>query len=111
MHTPSDTRNIIGTALARYRNARGWSQNELAAKCQVAGWDISRGIIAGIEGRVRWVGDWEVMLLVSVLKISVADLLVHAADPFRMIKLVGPGRRTVKARPQAKRRAKRRRRS
>ena len=41
------------------RSRRGWSQPVLAAKCQLAGWDVSRDIIARIELRVRWVADFE----------------------------------------------------
>jgi transcriptional regulator with XRE-family HTH domain len=53
---------------------RGWSQTELAERCQLAGWDISRGIIAAIEGRVRWVGDFEAMVLAQVLKTPLISL-------------------------------------
>jgi len=59
----------------RCRQERGWSQTALAAKCQLAGWDISRSIVAGIEGRVRWVGDFELMMLAKVLRTNPADLL------------------------------------
>jgi transcriptional regulator with XRE-family HTH domain len=45
------------------RNARGWSQEQFAASCQLAGWDVSRGVIARIEGGVRWVADLEVLEL------------------------------------------------
>ena len=94
-----NARNIIGSAVARYRNAREWSQSDLATKCQIVGWDITRSIVASIEGQVRWVGDWEVMLLAKALKISVADLMAHGADPLSLlIKRVGPKRRSGKTR-------------
>ncbi len=60
-------RNIIGTALRKLRNDRGLSQAKLAEKCQLAGWDISREGIAKIEGRVRWVSDFEIVHLCKVL--------------------------------------------
>jgi len=72
MPTP---KNIVGPQVRRFRSQRGWSQSALAAKCQMAGWDISRGIVAAIEGRVRWVGDFELMLLAKVLRVNSADLL------------------------------------
>ena len=46
----------------------------MAEQCQLAGWDISRGIIAAIEGRIRWVGDFEVAVLAHVLKTSLVSL-------------------------------------
>ena len=36
-----ELKNIVGTQVARLRYRRGWSQIELAAKCQLAGWDAS----------------------------------------------------------------------
>jgi len=68
-------KNIVGPQLHRLRNARGWSQAQLAAKCQLAGWGVSRGIVAAIEGRVRWVGDFELVMLARVLRVDVHDLL------------------------------------
>jgi transcriptional regulator with XRE-family HTH domain len=68
-------KNIVGPQARRFREQRGWSQNAFAAKCQMAGWDISRGIVAAIEGRVRWVGDFELMLVAKVLRINPIELL------------------------------------
>jgi len=70
-HTP---KNVIGPALQRRRMELGWSQAKLAAECQLLGWDISRGIVAALEGRVRWAGDYEVALLARVLRIPIATL-------------------------------------
>ncbi len=80
MPNPATPRNLIGPAVARHRTAKGWSQAMLATKCQVSGWDISRSIIAAIEGRVRWVGDWEALRLASILQVSVQELFPDKAD-------------------------------
>ena len=56
------------------RHRMGWSQETLAAKCQMAGWDISRSIVAAIEGRVRWVGDFELVSLAAVFQVAPAEL-------------------------------------
>jgi transcriptional regulator with XRE-family HTH domain len=56
------------------RNERGWSQEKLASVCQLEGWDVSRGVIARIEGGVRWVADFEVLKLASALKVAVPEL-------------------------------------
>ena len=71
----SRPKNIVGPQVRRIRDQLGWSQSMLAAKCQVAGWDVSRSIIAAIEGRVRWVGDFELLLLAKVLRSNPSDLL------------------------------------
>jgi transcriptional regulator with XRE-family HTH domain len=73
-------KNIVGPQVRRYRDELGWSQATLAAKCQVAGWDISRGIVAAIEGRVRWIGDFELVLLAKMLRVNPAELLPKQVD-------------------------------
>lgn len=49
-------------------------------KCQMAGWDVSRGIIAGIEGRMRHVSDFELLILARVLKTEVGALYPKRVD-------------------------------
>lgn len=66
--------------MQRRRIELGWSQTKLAAECQLIGWDISRGIIAALEGRVRWAGDYEVALLAKALRTSIASLYPTAID-------------------------------
>lgn len=68
-------KNIVGPQVARLRYQQGLSQTELAAKCQLAGWDASRGIIAGIEGQVRCVTDREFVALARMLSVSLDALL------------------------------------
>jgi len=67
-------RNTIGPAVRRFRLELDWSQSDLATHCQLSGWNISRDIVAAIEGRVRWVGDFEIMVIAHVLKIPVISL-------------------------------------
>lgn len=71
---PDGPRNIVGPQVMRLRNARGWSQERLAAVSQLGGWDVSRGVIARIEGGVRWVADFEVLKLAVALRVSVPEL-------------------------------------
>jgi transcriptional regulator with XRE-family HTH domain len=61
-------KNIVGPQVRRLRVAANLSQAALAAACQRIGWDIDRNTIAKIEGRRRWVGDFELQHLSSVLK-------------------------------------------
>ncbi len=67
-------RNIVGPQVAALRNQRNWSQDKLAAVCQLQGWDVSRGVIARIEGQVKWVADIELLELAKALKVSVPEL-------------------------------------
>lgn len=66
--------NIIGSRVRFLRQEKELSQEALAAQCNVAGWDISRGTLSKIEARLRRVNDAEVMLLAKVLKCNIADL-------------------------------------
>ena len=68
-------KNIVGPQVARLRYQQDLSQTDLAAKCQLAGWDASRGIIAGIEGQVRCVTDQEFVWLAQVLSVPLSALL------------------------------------
>lgn len=67
-------RNIVGRQVMLLRNERGWSQEKLASVCQLQGWDVSRGVIARVEGGVRWVADFEVLRLASALGVEVPRL-------------------------------------
>ena len=70
-----EPKNIVGLQVVRLRNELELSQAGLAAKCQRMGWDVSRGIIAGIEGRVRCVTDREFVLLAHVFGVSLEELV------------------------------------
>ena len=66
--------NIIGKQVSRLRTGLGISQDQLSAKCQRAGLDISRGTLAKIEAGVRCVSDSELLLLARALEVSVSEL-------------------------------------
>lgn len=71
-------KNLIGPQVRRLRNAAGMSQREFAEKCQLKGWDISRGVVAAIEGQVRCVTDAEFVNLSRVLGVPLQTLLPPA---------------------------------
>ena len=66
--------NIIGKQVSRLRNGLDLSQEDLSARCQRQGLDISRGTLAKIEAGVRCVSDEELLLLAKALEVSVSDL-------------------------------------
>jgi len=64
----------FGPNVRRLRNNQGISQEKLAAKCQLIGWDISREGIAKIESQIRGVSDIEVMKLAKALRVHFSVL-------------------------------------
>ena len=73
-------RNIIGKQLRRIRSERNLSQPGLAVLLQKRGLDFGRDIIARIESGVRWVGDFELMLIADALDVPVSELLPSRRD-------------------------------
>jgi hypothetical protein len=67
-------KNLIGPQVRRLRVAKDWSQEDLAAACQRAGWDVPRSGIGKIESRLRCVTDFEVTYLAGALGCTHADL-------------------------------------
>ncbi len=68
--------NIIGERVKSLRLERGWTQDQFAAKCNLIGFNISRGTLAKIEARVRRITDIEVKLLADALKVDVGSLFL-----------------------------------
>ena len=66
--------NIIGPRVQKIRESQGLTQEELSARCNLIGWDISRGTLAKIEAQVRRITDDEVQLLAQALNVSIAQL-------------------------------------
>ena len=66
--------NIIGKNVKYIRENKGWTQEQVAAKCNLIDWKISRGTLAKIESNVRGVSDIEVTYFASVLNVEIADL-------------------------------------
>ena len=66
--------NKIGPNIRRIREEIGMTQEELAIKCQLLEWNISRGTLAKIESQVRRVTDSEVELVAKALGVGIAEL-------------------------------------
>jgi DNA-binding XRE family transcriptional regulator len=66
--------NLVGPQVRQIRESLNLTQEELAARCNVLNWDISRGTLAKIESQVRRVTDEEVALLAKALRVKVGDL-------------------------------------
>ncbi|NRA85591.1 MAG: helix-turn-helix transcriptional regulator [Gammaproteobacteria bacterium] len=59
--------NIIGNNVKKIRERNGRTQDQLAEKCNLLEWNISRSTLAKIESKVRRVTDIEVKLFTIAL--------------------------------------------
>lgn len=67
-------KNIIGAQVRRLRNERSWSQNQLATRLQLEGFDASRSKVSKIESGLIWVSDEEMMYIARAFKVELSDL-------------------------------------
>ena len=68
-------RNVCGANIRRIRIARGMSQKELAAKCQLEEVILESGSISRIELGTRVVADYEMYVIAKILGVRMEDLL------------------------------------
>ena len=66
--------NIVGINIRKIRENKKWTQDQLAAKCNLQKWNISRSTVAKIEVKVRRVTDIEVKMLAKVLSVPIEEL-------------------------------------
>lgn len=76
----SDPLNVIGPVLRRLREERGLTQEQVAARCQVRGFDLTRGTLAKIESQVRAVSDHELPFLAEAVGVDIAELFPAEAQ-------------------------------
>lgn len=60
--------------MRKLRDQRGWTQEILAGKLQVFGWDISRESLAKLESQSRRVPDGELLILAKFFGVKMDDL-------------------------------------
>ena len=68
-------RNIIGAQVRHFRKDAGLSQDELAARCSVQGFEIGRATVSHIETGIRGVSDLEMVIVARALRIDMRDLV------------------------------------
>ncbi len=76
-------RNLIGPQIRKLRYKMGWSQDQLAAKLQIAGLDISRSALAKIESGWQTVPDFQACYFMNVFKVDYLDLVPLRFNPHR----------------------------
>ena len=68
-------RNAVGSTVVRLRKKQGLTRDELSARAQVSGWDISSFVLKRIESGEREVTDIELRKLAKALRVPAAILL------------------------------------
>lgn len=66
--------NIVGKYIKKIREKQDLTQEQLAIRLEMAGWQIDRFVVSKIERGDRQVSDIEAQLIAKVLKVSVASL-------------------------------------
>jgi transcriptional regulator with XRE-family HTH domain len=66
--------NIVGPQIRKRRSDLGLTQEGLATRCQLHGFDISRGTLSQIEAQLRCVSDDELFALARVLNVTTDSL-------------------------------------
>ena len=67
--------NVIGPRVRWLRERKGWTQDRLAVKLQLIGWDVSRNAVTTLENQQRRVTDLELFALARVLGVKADELL------------------------------------
>jgi len=70
----SPPRNIVGPVVRQLREKAGLTQQELVAKLNLLGWDISRETLAKIESQIRCIADFELQHFADALGVSLERL-------------------------------------
>jgi transcriptional regulator with XRE-family HTH domain len=73
--------NIVGPQVRKLRFQAGITQEALAARCGILGWDLSRGTLSKIEAQLRCVTDMELDLLAQALRVQIALLYPAKGRP------------------------------
>jgi transcriptional regulator with XRE-family HTH domain len=66
--------NVSGPLIRKFRNRLGLTQEQFAAKLQMAGLDVSRSSLSKVEAQLTWIGEREMYYYSAVLKVSLLDL-------------------------------------
>ena len=69
-----DSYNIIGKNIKNIRKNKGITQEDLCARMQVMGFQISRSDISKLENGKKFIADFEVLGFAKALKVSILDL-------------------------------------
>ena len=66
--------NVIGQNIVKFRQQRRWTQEELAAKLQLVGCNITPGVLARIESGRCIVTDTQIVFFSEVFDLPIEQL-------------------------------------
>jgi len=75
LYTPGERFNLCGERIRDARTRAGWSQDQLAAKLQLAGLQTGQMAVSRIETGKRVVPDFELPIIAEVLSVTTDWLL------------------------------------
>jgi transcriptional regulator with XRE-family HTH domain len=67
--------NVVGPQVRKFRQRKGWTQNDFAVKLQLFGWDTSRESVTSLENQQRRVPDLELFILARILGVKMEHLI------------------------------------
>lgn len=70
----ANRQNIVGPQVRKLRDQRDMTQEALATRCNLLGWDLSRATLSKVEAQLRCVTDSELRVLADALKVGLEDL-------------------------------------
>lgn len=70
-----EKKNIVGEALRKIRLQKHLTQQDVAVKLQLMGFEFDRITISRIENGNRFVPDYEVRLFAEALEVPISELL------------------------------------
>lgn len=81
----SKIKNAVGPTIRKLRNRKEWTQEALAAKLQLEGWDCTRSWLARIEAQQVQVKDYEMLYFQKIFGVELEELfstlVPKKADP------------------------------
>lgn len=70
-----NARNIIGPQIRQLRVKLRLTQDDLAARCFILGFEIGRSTVSHIETGLRGVSDLEMVILANALRVDISKLV------------------------------------
>ena len=67
-------KNVVGKHIKEIREKLGITQEQLAIRLEMAGWQVDRFLVSKIERGERQVLDTEALLIAKVLNVAISNL-------------------------------------
>ncbi len=80
LKAPNDRNNICGKKIESLRKENNLSQRKMAAKLQLAGYDVDNHFIRRIENGERFITDIELQMFSNFFHVDVKELFDDKTD-------------------------------